>query len=136
MKYSRKEIIAAAAAAAVLIAFYAVFRCPFRFFIGIPCPGCGMTRALVSLLRLDFDAAFHYHPLIFIMPFFAAYLFVRFVLKKQLLGKKAEKILLAFTVALFITVYLIRAFGGNDVVQTDFQNSVLHKIISFFTEAV
>lgn len=32
--------------------------CPFRFFFGISCPGCGMTRALLAALRLDFAAAF------------------------------------------------------------------------------
>ena len=36
--------------------------CPFRFFFGISCPGCGMTRALLAALRLDFAAAFSYHP--------------------------------------------------------------------------
>ena len=34
--------------------------CPFRFFFGISCPGCGMTRALLAALRLDFAAAFSY----------------------------------------------------------------------------
>ena len=44
--------------------------CPFRFFFGISCPGCGMTRALLAALRLDFAAAFSYHPLFFLLPFF------------------------------------------------------------------
>lgn len=39
--------------------------CPFRFFFGISCPGCGMTRALLAALRLDFAAAFSYHPVVF-----------------------------------------------------------------------
>ena len=43
--------------------------CPFRFFFGISCPGCGMTRALLAALRLDFAAAFSYHPLFFLLPF-------------------------------------------------------------------
>ena len=44
--------------------------CPFRFFFGISCPGCGMPRALLAALRLDFAAAFSYHPLFFLLPFF------------------------------------------------------------------
>ena len=48
--------------------------CVFLYFLGIPCPGCGMTRALRALLRLDFAAAFGYHPLIFAMPYVFCYL--------------------------------------------------------------
>lgn len=37
--------------------------CPSRFLFGIPCPGCGGTRAIASLLRLDIAEYFQYHPL-------------------------------------------------------------------------
>lgn len=37
--------------------------CPFRFFTGVCCPGCGMTRAYLALLSGDVPAAFAYHPL-------------------------------------------------------------------------
>lgn len=36
--------------------------CPIRFATSIPCPTCGMTRALISLLRLDFVGYFYYLP--------------------------------------------------------------------------
>jgi hypothetical protein len=32
---------------------------------GFPCPGCGLTRAGVRLLRLDFAGAFQIHPFIY-----------------------------------------------------------------------
>lgn len=31
--------------------------CLWRAIFGVPCPGCGMTRALVALARGDFQAA-------------------------------------------------------------------------------
>ena len=37
--------------------------CPIRHITGIPCPGCGMTRACLAALRLDFGEAFRMHPL-------------------------------------------------------------------------
>lgn len=43
-------------------------RCLFRTVLGFPCPGCGMTRALVSFLHLDFAAAAAYHPMVFALP--------------------------------------------------------------------
>lgn len=49
--------------------------CVFIEWFGIPCPGCGMSRAAAALLRLDFSAAFGYHPLVFAMPYVMVYLF-------------------------------------------------------------
>jgi hypothetical protein len=37
--------------------------CPSALFFGVPCPGCGLTRATVAMLRGDFAAALHLHPL-------------------------------------------------------------------------
>lgn len=38
-----------------------VGSCFWRDHFGFLCPGCGGTRALVSLLHLDFSRAFHYN---------------------------------------------------------------------------
>jgi uncharacterized protein DUF2752 len=37
--------------------------CPFRLLTGLPCPGCGLTRSLVSLMHGDLSAAVLFHPL-------------------------------------------------------------------------
>lgn len=37
--------------------------CPFRRTTGIPCPSCGMTRAIGWLLRGEVSRSLHYHPL-------------------------------------------------------------------------
>ena len=34
---------------------------------GLLCPGCGSTRMLLALLRLDFGAAFRYNPVVFVL---------------------------------------------------------------------
>lgn len=41
--------------------------CIFSKITGFYCPGCGVTRLLFSLLKLDFYQAFRYNPLIFIL---------------------------------------------------------------------
>ncbi len=41
--------------------------CPIRYVTGIPCPGCGMSRAAFALLRLDFAEAFVAHPMVFVI---------------------------------------------------------------------
>lgn len=41
--------------------------CLWKLVSGHNCPGCGLTRATLSLMSLDFEAAFHLNPLIFIL---------------------------------------------------------------------
>ncbi|TLD71502.1 DUF2752 domain-containing protein [Phragmitibacter flavus] len=36
--------------------------CPFSTVTGLPCAGCGITRATAALLRGDLPLAIHYHP--------------------------------------------------------------------------
>ena len=50
--------------------------CPIKSTTGIPCPGCGLTRGCMALLRLDFREAFRCNPLSFAVPFvFFAFIF-------------------------------------------------------------
>lgn len=37
------------------------WRCPVRMVLGIPCPGCGLTTAMVLLLRGEWRAALSTH---------------------------------------------------------------------------
>ena len=75
----RKVLLGFGLLAYFTAAFYIMKRtgipCVFRHFLGIPCPGCGMTRAMYSLVSLDFQAAWQYNPLIFTMPYVVCYLF-------------------------------------------------------------
>ncbi len=41
--------------------------CPMAGLLGIPCPGCGLSRATLAALRGDFSEAYHYHPLVFVL---------------------------------------------------------------------
>lgn len=40
--------------------------CPLNFTTGLLCPLCGSTRMIISLIRLDFDAAFYYNAVFLI----------------------------------------------------------------------
>ena len=41
--------------------------CVFKTLFGIKCPGCGLTRAFIWLLELNFSKAFESNKLIFIV---------------------------------------------------------------------
>ncbi len=44
-----------------------IFRCPIHSLLHIPCPGCGMGRAISSLLHANLAEALHYNALSFIL---------------------------------------------------------------------
>jgi len=41
--------------------------CPLAGSVGIPCPGCGLTRATLALLHGDLRGALHLHPLVLLL---------------------------------------------------------------------
>ena len=102
--------------------------CPIRVITGIPCPGCGMTRAFASLLHLDFARAFHYHPLfpliiITALAFIACVLWYAHANNKNalnidgrdlhlmmdnLFSRKITVVYLCIFIVAFVVVYLIR----------------------------
>ena len=48
--------------------------CIFYKLTNLYCPGCGITRAIISLLKLDFYQAFRYNSLVIILlPFLLIY---------------------------------------------------------------
>ena len=71
-RYAHKWMILALCAALVALLAISGIGCPFYRLFGIPCPGCGMTRAFFACLRLDFAAAWRYHPMVFSLPYLLA----------------------------------------------------------------
>ena len=47
--------------------------CIIKSIFGICCPGCGMTRAILSAIKLDFAAAFVLHPMFWSLPILILY---------------------------------------------------------------
>ena len=62
-----------------------MFECFLYKHFGIYCPGCGGTRMVKSLLKLDFYQAFRYNPLVFILLcIYLIYLPLKLMIKKDL----------------------------------------------------
>lgn len=55
---------------AALLGVWLIFQpgCPIRNLTGMPCPGCGMSRAWRAALGLDLRAAFRFHPMFWTLP--------------------------------------------------------------------
>lgn len=50
--------------------------CMFNQITGLKCPGCGVSRMCLAILRLDFSSAFFWNPAVFICLPFLAYLLI------------------------------------------------------------
>lgn len=50
------------------------WQCPIRHTLGLPCPGCGLSRAIAALLAGDWAASVNYHA--FAPLFLAALLLI------------------------------------------------------------
>lgn len=117
MYEKRKNRLQALVAVMTVVCLYAFMQmlgitCPIKYITGISCAGCGMTRAYLSLLRLDIGEAFAYHPLFWLVPimFFAIW-------KKQKIKPVYYKAILTIAVFLFLTIYIYRIVQGEgDVV--------------------
>ncbi|ROR28182.1 uncharacterized protein DUF2752 [Mobilisporobacter senegalensis] len=112
----------------ILIIYFTGYGCPFRFFLGLSCPGCGMTRAWVQVLHLHFADAFYFHPLYFLVPIMGIiWLF------EDKINPKWNKFFWIIIALLFIVVYFIRFQNSDqDIVTFNFMESFLYKIFHLF----
>ncbi len=106
--------------------------CVVKQLTGLSCPGCGMSRALISALKLDFASAFYYHPLwVLVLPTFAALVFCG--IKKY---RRAFLIVGISAAVLVISVWAYRLISGSPVVSFDFQNSAVYRVFCAFSELI
>lgn len=73
-----------------IIAYFVLLKkifkslCPMVFLTGFPCPGCGLTRAGIHVLRFEFAAAWQIHPFIFaVIGLAAVFAAERYFLKRE-----------------------------------------------------
>lgn len=105
--------------------------CPIKYLTGISCPGCGMTRAMLSAIQLDFHKAFYFHPMWWSLPLLA---FTWLFTEANLITKRTFKIILGLFLITFILVYAYRMYDGTDTIVTAAPRSgLIAKIKSWLT---
>ncbi len=108
-----------------------IYRCPLKFVSGISCPGCGMSRALISLISFDFKEAFYYHPL-WPLLIICIVLIIINIIKPNVFSKKSKTIFTIAVCVIFILVYVIRIVLKDEVIRPEFDESLIYRIISLF----
>ncbi len=97
--------VAALVAAYFLIMPFTDFRieCPVYKIFKIHCPGCGLTRMLSAMLRLDFAAAFGHNMLLFcLLPFIIFFAVMNGVKYVKYGNSKISKLEMIFYIIAFV----------------------------------
>lgn len=128
----KNDLLSAGCAILAVALLYLFFHfsgigCPLHFLTGINCPGCGMSRACLALLRLRFADAWHYHPLVYSLPFaLLVYLF------RKKMPLRIYHFLTFTFIALFVTIYLVRMFDPTcDIVTFQPEQGFIFRTIKF-----
>ncbi len=82
--------------------------CPTVIFLGMPCPGCGLTRAGTLLLQGNPADAWRMHPFIFAWIFLVIYIcFQRYIRGAKITG--LVPMVIVITIAMFV-FYIYRMY--------------------------
>lgn len=101
----------------LVIMFWAMDRlfhtvCPLRFITGVPCPGCGITRAFLKVLHLDLVGATRMHPFwIPVLLLAVCYIAVRYLVADEARRDNINRVLFRIGIvvaALGIVYYIYR----------------------------
>ena len=95
-----------------VVALWLVPRAPTclsRRLLDLPCPGCGLGRAIVATMHLDLRAALAYYPPV--LPLVLAYLVAVAAVSARLIGRTLPR--QSTTVAMVLGLGVMLAVFGN-----------------------
>lgn len=128
-KKAKETLLLFAGLGAVCLLYQASgIGCPIKWATGVSCAGCGMTRAILCALRLQFGKAFYYHPLFWMVPAcMLLYLFWGQV------PKRVGKCLAWAVAACFASVYIARLlYSDHQVVSIRIEEGMAARIWRHF----
>ena len=85
--------------------------CIFNKITGLFCPGCGITRMFISIIKLEFYQAFRYNSLIFIYLVFIVLSIIYIIFYKLFNKKNKIKNILKFNKFIYTILIITIIFG-------------------------
>ena len=87
--------------------------CPFKVFLHIDCPGCGLTRATIALFRGDISKSLHYnYTCIFWLLTFFLFFLDRYFIKLKI---KPFPVLFIITCIITLIRYILIVFFNKPI---------------------
>lgn len=103
--------------------------CPLVQIVGFPCPGCGVTRGVTSILLFRYREAFSYNPTAFIWVLFFIYCFIyRYVLGRKIPNLKNIFIVLVVIMTLVYIYRMYNYFPSDKPLEFNEKNTLGHII--------
>lgn len=114
----------------IVLAVYGIFAaaghgCPIRYVTGIPCPGCGLSRAYIALLHLNFREAFSYHPMFWAVPVLG----LACVRYERSRGVWARTLMILLGLG-FMGLYVYRLSTGDPAVTVDIHSGLFFRMVN------
>lgn len=118
----------------LLVHLFRAAFCPLLQLTGIPCAGCGLTRAFLFLLTGQFQRAAYMHPMVFVIALFLLYCgYFRYIKGTRIKGFFMLLTALIIGMLIFYGVRMFLYFPDRvPYVYTD--NNILSKRISGYGE--
>jgi hypothetical protein len=82
--------------------------CIWRATLGLPCPGCGLTRSVLALLAGDWLRSWQMHPLTIPLALAMLYYLLKLVNPRFHMAAKSEKRAMISLIIAFLAVYAVR----------------------------
>ena len=131
-KVKRIIIATVTIVAVAILVLLDIYKCPLDYILGIPCPMCGMTRAVITAVSGDFVGAFHYHPL-WIVIIIGVLFIILYELRVIKIPKIAFNIICVILGVLLVLCYIVRLILHSDIVMPHFETSLIYRLLSYFT---
>lgn len=107
------------------------YRCPVKLMFGLSCPTCGITRAVMHALQLDFSQAFYYHMF---WPIVVIGLIAYALYKLKIIKVNRNVMIFILCIICFVNLgyYFYRLFNDSEIVYFAFNESLIFKILKIF----
>jgi hypothetical protein len=92
--------------------------CPFKYFTGIDCPGCGFQRSVIALVQGDFHKSFQLYPPAIPLLLFFAYGILDYRLKldtKNEIIKKTGYMIVGTIIMISYCIKMYAVYKGHSV---------------------
>ncbi|MBQ4262916.1 MAG: DUF2752 domain-containing protein [Bacilli bacterium] len=102
---------------AIIFYYFGIRFCPLFNLFHIPCPGCGLTRALKLLLKGKILESLKYNILILPISIIVIIYVILLLIKKEHLienfAKKHKKIIIVIAIILTLITWIINIFNDK-----------------------
>ena len=125
-----------AAIAVYMVATHVLFGsvCPLYFVAGLPCPGCGLTRAGLLLLRGNPAESFRMHPLLLPVVAYLAIAAVAYIRNPQKMPRLYLPGILLLAVMVGVYIFRLTTRFPHTAPMTINENALLQNILSLIRE--